>query len=514
MISPEKCQEYLKGHDDYFESKRAEFRELRAFYLTRWWEHRSTSSNTLHTEVPRAYAMVESYIGSLYAKDPAVDVQPDLRARGNPEVAEATANQYLAHVRSQVEDATRLALIYPCSFIKLAPSPSVDPLKRVSTSALPPWQVVVDDTAASWDQQRYIGHVYQMPLEEALERYGHSETDWSPRIYRRWIDDDTVAGTRASIEQKDGEAWVRIFEVYDLLDDKQVVWSEDFVPGGFVFEGVKVEVGALPEGVGAEASNADAEVEVQHETTGIPYKTASGRPRVPIIPVYLSRDPDQPLRGYSLLHRSRDQFREVNVMRTYQGQGVRRMARQWLVRAGFLGEDAAAKVAQGNDGEMIEVDLPPGQPLEGNMMPVPNTPIPADLAAYAALVENDIKEAGMLAPFTRGEVTKSTATEQNLLASYTASELGRMARIRDAVITSMAETYNIMLSVMLATRPSRWPCRTPSGRRCSPQTTSRATSATGPPTPGRPRCRTSPSSRTSNASLPCFSSSAPRRPRC
>jgi hypothetical protein len=64
-------------------------------------------------------------------------------------------------------------------------------------------------------------------------------------------------------------------------------------------------------------------------------------------------------------------------------------------------------------------------------------------------VDNDIKDAGLLAPFTRGEVTKSTATEQQLLAAYTSSEIGRMARIRDAVVTGIASTYNIMLSVIL-----------------------------------------------------------------
>jgi hypothetical protein len=136
-------------------------------------------------------------------------------------------------------------------------------------------------------------------------------------------------------------------------------------------------------------------------------------------------------------------------MRTYQAQGVRRMARQWMVRAGFLSEDGAAKIAQGLDGEFIEIDLPPGADLMGNIMAVPQAAIPADISLYAQTVDNDINAAGLLAPFTRGEVTKSTATEQNLLAAYTSSEVGRMARVRDGVITGIARTYNVMLSVVL-----------------------------------------------------------------
>jgi len=328
-------------------------------------------------------------------------------------------------------------------------------LKRVSCAALPPWEVIVDATAASWDQQRYVGHTYLMPLPEASERYSKPADDFRSRAYSKWIESTGIAGkdTMMGIDSNagavpDSDKWVRVVEMYDLLEDKLLVWSPDYTEGNdFLFTGVKVQVGGLDPDATAESETPEGEI--QHETTGIPYKSASGRPIVPIVPLYFSRDPDTPLRGYSLIARSLDQFREMNVMRTYQAQGVRRMARQWMVRAGFLSEDGAAKISQGLDGEFIEVDLQPGLPLEGNISPVPQAPIPGDISAYAVTVDNDIKDAGLLAPFTRGEVTKSTATEQNLLSAYTSSELGRMARIRDAVITNIANVYNVMLSVVL-----------------------------------------------------------------
>lgn len=460
MLSPTQIEEIVKAHDNYWNDRRSRMRELRNMYMTDFWgvdrSNKRFVDTVLRTEVPKAYAVVESFLGSLYAKNPAVVVTPDLRARGNPQVAAATANTYLGSVRAQVEDATRLALIYPCSFVKLAPTESVDPLKRVVCSALAPWEVIVDATASSWDQQRFVGHVYLMPLEEALRRYSKSAPDFNTRNYDRWIDAVDVGG-RASVsammgQEGSSDAWVRIVEVYDLLNDKLLVWSPDYAQGSeYLFSGVKVQVGALnePKPAGEGEEGTAEEVEEVHETTGIPYKSASGRPIVPIIPLYFSRDPDAPLRGYSLVARSYDQFRELNVMRTYNAQGVRRMARQWMMRAGFLSEEAAAKVAMGVDGEIIEVDLPPGATLDGNITPVPQTPIPADLSIYAATVENDIREAGLLAPFTRGEVTKATATEQNLLANYTSSEIGRMARTRDEVISSIARVYNVMLSVIL-----------------------------------------------------------------
>ena len=457
-LTPAEVAEIVAGHDTFFDSKRSLYRECRALYLTRFWRENTYTDNVLRTEVPKAYAVVESYLGSLYAKDPSVVVGADLRGRGNPEVAEATANQFLKSVRQQIEDATRLALIYSPGFIKLSPVESVDPLKRVQASAIPPWQVIVDDTAHSWDNQRFVGHVYMLPVKEAMQRYGKRRDAYTTRPYVKWIESASIAGQKrgeSSLGIEPGQdspyaEWVRVVEMYDLRADKLLVWSPDYKDGTkFLFTGVKVQVGALDAEVAADADSGEVETKVVHETTGIPYKTASGRPIVPIIPLYFSRDPDSPLRGYSLIERSKDQFRELNLMRTYQAQGVRRMARQWLVRAGFLSEDGAAKISSGVDGEFIEVDVIPGTPLEGNMMPVPNVPIPADIAIYAQTVSADIDAAGLLAPFTRGEVTRSTATEQNLLASYTSSEIGRMARQRDDAISLMSQTYNTLLSVVL-----------------------------------------------------------------
>ncbi len=175
MLTPEQCQSICNQHDLYWDGRRDEMRQLRNLYMTRFFgSERPVLDTVLRTEVPKAYAVVESYLGSLYAKNPSVEVQADIRGRGNPEVAEATANTYLLTVREQLEDATRLALIYPAGFIKLAPVMSADPLRRVSCAALPPWEVIVDATSSSWEQQRYVGHVYLMPLLEAAQRYSKS----------------------------------------------------------------------------------------------------------------------------------------------------------------------------------------------------------------------------------------------------------------------------------------------------------------------------------------------------
>jgi len=100
MLTPEQCSAICQQHDLYWDGRRDELRELRNLYMTRFFETtQPTLDGILRTEVPKAYAVVESYLGSLYAKNPSVEVLPDIRGRGNAEVAEATANQYLLSVR-------------------------------------------------------------------------------------------------------------------------------------------------------------------------------------------------------------------------------------------------------------------------------------------------------------------------------------------------------------------------------------------------------------------------------
>jgi hypothetical protein len=182
---------------------------------------------------------------------------------------------------------------------------------------------------------------------------------------------------------------------------------------------------------------------------GIPFRDAAGNPVVPIVPLYFSRDPEIPLRGYSLVGRVYPLVAELNLMRTYRLRGVRRMARQWLVRPGFLDQEAIAKIGEGVDSEMIECTTQPGESLDGNIIPVPLTPIPADIALHEQQVENDIQSSGVNAPFVSGQVTGVTATENRLLQEYTASSLGRMVRVRDQAIVDLALAYCAMLAVIL-----------------------------------------------------------------
>jgi hypothetical protein len=83
------------------------------------------------------------------------------------------------------------------------------------------------------------------------------------------------------------------------------------------------------------------------------------------------------------------------------------------------------------------------------VVPVPHNQTPPELETYYRQVQADKDKGNILAPFTRGEATRSTATEVSALASYSSNEIGRLARERDAMIEELAKTYLDILRLYL-----------------------------------------------------------------
>ena len=441
MIDAKIARACYAAHEKYWVDRRPEMRRLRSAYLNRYWDKKESPDQVL-IETSRAYEFIEGYVASLFARSPAVVIKGDIRGLGNPNKAKALANGFLSHIRQQLEDATRLALIYPASFLKLMPNENRDPFKRVTVAAVAPWNVIVDTDAHTWDAQKLVGHRYYLTLKEARSRFGNKKYSAHPlvRFLDQGIDDERgySGRTRPGEDEIDPVfQYVEIVEWYDIEDNRFVVWSPDYKNGTrLLYDGLR-----LP-------AIEDAEVK-ERKYDAIPFVDAAGNPLAPIIPLYYSRIPDMPMRGYSALRRVYDQVQETNIIRSYQASMVRRAARQWVVESGVFDAEAMSKLAQGVDGEFIEVELSPGQALAGSILPVPHAPVPAELQSYIMQVMDDFQRGSVLAPFTRGESTRATATEITALAAYSSSEVGRLARERDSAIERCARVYIAMMTVYL-----------------------------------------------------------------
>jgi hypothetical protein len=170
----------------------------------------------------------------------------------------------------------------------------------------------------------------------------------------------------------------------------------------------------------------------------IPFRDNDGKPVYPIIPFYFNRKPDVPLEGYSAMKRVYDQLFEINTIRTFQANAVRKASRQYIVKRGMLDEESMAQVTSGIDGLFVEVDA---DDINNVIRNVPQIQTPPEIQFYYDQVQKDKDKGSILAPFTRGESTRSSATEIAALAAYTSSEVGRLARERDATIEQIAKVY-------------------------------------------------------------------------
>jgi len=440
MITPKILRAIYDGHEEYWRKERPDMRKLRLAYNCQYWDKKDAYGQIL-IETTRAYEFVEGYIASLFTRSPSVVFKADVRGKGDPLKSQLMVNAFLDSIRPQMEDASRLAIIYPCSYIKLVPNDNPDPFKRLTATAISPWDVIVDTDASSWGDQRYVGHRYYLNLKAAKAKFGNRKFQSQPLVkYLDFVDDDRgySQGDRNKTEEVTPFfEYVEIVEMYDFEKDKLYIWSPDYQNGDkFLYKGVVLEEG---EGSSIEETHYDA----------IPFRSASDLPISPIVPLYYGRQPDLPMRGSSALLRVYDQVQETNIIRTYQANMVRRSARQWIVEQGVFDADSMSKLAQGVDGEYIEVELSNGQSLAGSIIPVPHSPVPNDLTSYIMQVNEDFQRGSVMAPFTRGEATKATATEVTALAAYSSSEIGRLARERDSMIEMMSAVYVSMMQVFL-----------------------------------------------------------------
>ena len=407
----------LSEHDSYYDSIRGELKKYRDNYATKFWNSSTTNDydNMLRLETSDCFTFVETYIASLFSKNPAVVIGKDAVANsGNPRIAEAVANRFLFNQQTQIEIASRLALIYPSSFLKLSPSNSEDMLEKVQIRALPPWEVIVDMSASAWESQRFCGHVYYITLQEAKRKWGNK--DFQAIAKEEYFETDRADRFYAKEDLPDAYLYIKVVELYDFGFDELYIWTPNLNSGEDLLERAE-----------------------------IPLRTYDEKPLSPIAPLFYNRQPEKPLCGLSAVARVYDQFYEKNIIRTYWANAVRRDSRQYIYKKGTFSDDELAKITAGIDGAMIGVDE---NSLDGLIRTIQVEPISTNFDRYLAQVEADINKGSILASFTQGVATQASATEINILQQYSASEIGKMARERDSLIENMATIYLRFVSLL------------------------------------------------------------------
>ena len=178
-MKPADVQIKLQEHDRFWEDQRPEQEALKDIYETRFFSIPDRSADQIQVQTSDAFGYIEGIIGQLYARNPACVIRSGMRALGDVEVAQTVSNGFLAEeCREAISHGTRLALIHPMSFIKLVPRDTEDPYKKVLPVAVPPWEVIVDKDAPTWEESRYVGHAYWESLTSVKAKFGNN---------RKWL---------------------------------------------------------------------------------------------------------------------------------------------------------------------------------------------------------------------------------------------------------------------------------------------------------------------------------------
>lgn len=414
---PEFISTILSTHNKYWDAQKIQLQMLNDAYMNRFFENKTAFPGTMiQIEVPEAYSFIEGTIGSLFMNAPGVEISSDISdTTSNADAAEALANRFLQKKRNIIEDATRLALILPNSFLKLAPYATTDPLESVQLCAVEPWNIIVDQDAYDWSTQRFCGHIYWIPMSEAQEKFPSRKfTGVKKGEYLKTQGYSSNATSMSGLPQE--FQYVCIVEFYDMVNDKLVFYC----------------------------NQADKNV---MSIEDIPLRTWNGLPLTGIVPLYFSSNPSRPLEGYSSLTRIYDQVAEKNYARTRMANSIRREARQFLYQKDKIDDQALAGISTGQDGLMIPCE---SDNLSSLIQPISNPSVNQDQSIYLMEIQSDLDRASMLPAFARGEATDSTATQSVLLQSYASSNIGRLARHRDTAVENLVNVYLRMLIIQLS----------------------------------------------------------------
>lgn len=423
-LKPQDVQAILDDHDAYWGDLRNELMRYKAVYEMDFWEHESQGGvSQIRIQTNDGYGYIESFQASLFAKNPAVVLKMGVRGRGDLEKSQSVINHFLVKSRNEIENASRMALIYPNSFLKMTVTDRESVYDRVLPVGVPPWQVIVDRDSSRWDTQRFVGHIYWMTVPDAKKKFGGKFDDIASdmtHFFDEMTPDEDKPGNYHEPHISPSAPmfkYIKVVELYDLMNDRLYWYCPE--RGNKFLDSAKF----------------------------IPFRDSNDDPVVPIIPLYYNRIPDRPMVGYSSIKRIYDQLYEMNIIRSFQANAVRKASRQWLVKKGAMSDDEMAQVTSGIDGLFVEVES--DDPLDTIIRPVPHQSLPAEVSRYMQDVIRDKDAGSVTAAFTRGEATKATATEIAALAAYTTSEIGRMARERDSAIERMSSIYACMTSLFL-----------------------------------------------------------------
>lgn len=271
--------------------------------------------------------------------------------------------------------------------------------------------MLLDTEVTDEADERYRGHRYWIPLEEAAEKYGLNNLVGAQRrdfLQRGSPDQEMPQSASSEGSPGDEGEWVEVVEFMNMVDS--------VTERGGTYRG-RLEIYVL-----GQAKN---EYEGPIRTTPLAFADADGVGIPHVEPLIFNHEPSYPLRGVSPCERILPQLVELNTYRSKMAELTRRNARKYLYRKGALGSDEFDKLVDGTDGQGVSVD-DKTVPLGDVVHMLPSPPPPAELWNYMNMVDQDYQASwGQTAPAAGAATDKGkTAYAVQIEQFWTETEIG------------------------------------------------------------------------------------------
>jgi hypothetical protein len=426
-------QKLLLGHHERMKSKRDRWSRYRAALANEFWSKPKNwpfrvdnDTIPIKREVNLMRSLIASLVTALFLQSPRVlaklpnvlDAKPGRPTKVPPDGA-AIVGRFVddflqrSDMRGQVNRTYSLALTYETAAFKIGfddAAEGVDFARRLWFSALPPWEVVLDERVPSREEMRFIGHVRPESVDwikdnlnapkELIDKLGpRSRPDYVRDGYH--VDEEH--------DQHRDQSFLLVYEHHDLVEDRLTF--------------------ALAE------HKDDAMLVHELDSGPLPYRFADGRPASTIQPVILDPMPEHPMEGFSVVDGLYEIAAEMNLMRSYLASACRRELSRvvmYLKRAGM--EKLIDALKAGRDLEFVELDDAVGG-LEGLFKALELPPIPQSFHQHMEALEQDRQAGKGTSDLAQGRQGKYiSATEANILSKYSDAQTGLVALNMDEAI--------------------------------------------------------------------------------
>lgn len=434
--------DFVRGHDQAVDENKPKWAMYSRAFRSEFWEDTNRWSGhipglgkgaddpfPIKVEVNQVQPFVQAYVSNLFYRAPRVELEYPavLDTTGGRPLDDATAarrmrafdDEWLRRSDAQAiaTYVLQLAITHGYAGYKLGVRESKSVMSRVWVDAIKAWELLYDDRAPSAEQMTYIGHIRYERIDRAREICDDPLTDAEPEA----LPDVLESSTEGAVHQRTrAKKYVRILEFYDLLAREQRFY---LVSGARTGTSCKMVGKALP----------------------IPWELANGRPGVPIIPVILSNDPENPMQGVSAVARVYGLNAETNLLMTIVANGLRRDAARLGVLASDAPDELVTAIRDAVDGTVVK--LPASSNIERLYKNIEWAPFSSTLEQYRGWLAEGRQESQGMSDLMQGKQGNYlSATEADILAGTgetSALEVG--SRLGEATARSI-ELMHVMMA--------------------------------------------------------------------